>query len=617
MRLVRWKAVLPLSAVLVTAAVLWWMFLDTAIERAIETAGAEIVGARVDVAAAHLSLRRGSLRIEHLEVANPDRPMTNLVELGEIVAQVRWLPLLEKKLIVDTAVIRGVRFGTPRRYSGALAHPSPTSRRLRGMVAGWASRLRVPALSLEGFSTVLDLSRLSADSLRAVTLARTLASQGDSLAKAWREDLDRLDPRAELDSTQALMRRLEQADLKGLGVGGARDLLAQARNRVRHLRETADSVNRLANRVQSGLDRLRQSAESLPAARESDYRYARSLVHLPSLDAPDLSPALLGDLAVERLEPILYWLALTEQYLPPGLDPRRAAGPKRLRASGTTVRFPKARTYPDFLLSYGGADAVVEAGGAVSGRYAATITGLTSAPSLYGRPTRLSATRTGTGATPASGSVLVVLDHVRAPVRDSVKAMLDGVSLPGLALPVAGARVELGQGFFRLDLVRQGDRLEGSLAWRASGVKWRRADSAQAAPAAGAARGLAPLGTGAWAQELLWRALSRLDTVEVEVRVAGRAGGPGIGVRSNLGREAARALRQEIGAEVDRQERRVREEVDRLARPYAEQAQRRIAAAESEIGARVRERQAELEAARADLERKIQEATRRLPVRIP
>ncbi len=617
MRLVRWKAVLPLSAVLVTAAVLWWMFLDTAIERAIETAGAEIVGARVDVAAAHLSLRRGSLRIEHLEVANPDRPMTNLVELGEIVAQVRLLPLLEKKLIVDTAVIRGARFGTPRRYSGALAHPSPTSQRLRGMVAGWASRLRVPALSLEGFSTVLDLSRLSADSLRTVTLARTLASQGDSLAKAWREDLDRLDPRAELDSTQALMRRLEQADLKALGVGGARDLLAQARNRVRRLRETRDSVNRLASRVQSGLDRLRQSAESLPAARESDYRYARSLVHLPSLDAPDLSPALLGDLAVERLEPILYWLALAEQYLPPGLDPRRAAGPKRLRASGTTVRFPKARTYPDFLLSYGGADAVVEAGGAVSGRYAATITGLTSAPSLYGRPTRLSATRAGTGATPASGSVLVVLDHVRQPVRDSVKAMLDGVSLPGLALPVAGARVELGQGFFRLDLVRQGDRLEGSLAWRASGVKWHRADSAQAAPVAGAARGLAPLGTAAWARELVWRALSRLDTVEVEVRVAGRAGGPGIGVRSNLGREAARALRQEIGGEVDRQERRVREAVDRLARPYAEQAQRRIAAAESEIGAMVRERQAELEAARADLERKIQEATRRLPVRIP
>lgn len=617
MRLVRWKAVLPLSAILVTVAVLWWLFLDTAIERAIEMAGSEIVGAKVDVGAAHLSLRRGSLRIEHLEVTNPDRPMTNLIELGEIVAQVRLLPLLEKKLIADTAVIRGVRFGTPRRYSGALAQPSPTSRRLKSMVAGWAGRLRVPALSLEGFSTVLDLSRLSADSLRTVTLARMLASKSDSLAKAWREDLDRLDPRAELDSARALMRRLEQADLKALGLGGARDLLASARNRVRRLRERADSVNRLASRVQSGLDRLRQSAESLPAAREADYRYARSLVHLPSLDTPDLSPALLGDLAVQRLKPILYWLALAEEYLPPGLDPRRAAGPKRLRAPGTTVRFPKARMYPDFLLGYAGADAEVRGGGAAAGRYAATITGLTSAPSLYGRPTRLSATRTGTGTAAVSGSLLVVLDHVRSPVRDSVKAMLDGVSLPALSLPVAGARVEMGQGFFRLDLVRQGDRLEGSLSWRASGVKWHRADSARAQPAPGAAGGLPPLGTAVWARELLWRALSRLDTVEIEVRVAGRAGAPGIGLRSNLGREAARALRQEIGGEVDRQERRVREEVDRLAQPYAEQAQRRIAAAESAIGALVRDQQAELEAARAELERKIQEATRRLPVRIP
>jgi len=65
-RLVRWKAVIPASAVLATAVVLWWAFLDTAIERAIEAAGSEIVGARVDVGAAHLSLRRGSLRIVRL-----------------------------------------------------------------------------------------------------------------------------------------------------------------------------------------------------------------------------------------------------------------------------------------------------------------------------------------------------------------------------------------------------------------------------------------------------------------------------------------------------------------------------------------------------------------------
>jgi hypothetical protein len=41
-----------------------------------------------------------------------------------------------------------------------------------------------------------------------------------------------------------------------------------------------------------------------------------------------------------------------------------------------------------------------------------------------------------------------------------------------------------------------------------------------------------------------------------------------------------------------------------------------MAAAESQIGGVVRERQAELEAVRADLERKIQEASRRLPVKI-
>jgi len=615
-RLVRWKAVIPASAVLATAVVLWWAFLDTAIERAIEAAGSEIVGARVDVGAAHLSLRRGSLRIVRLEVTDPDRPMSNLVEVAEIAAQVRLLPLLEKKLIVDTAAIRGVRFGTPRRSSGALAHPSPTSRRLRSLIADWAGRVRVPTLSLEGFSTVLDLSRLSADSLRTVQLAGALASRGDSMAAGWREDLLRLDPRGTLDSAQALIRRLEQANLQALGLGEARDLLVAARNTAGRLREKADSLNRLAGRVQSGLGLLRQTAESLPAAREADYRYARGLVHLPSLDTPDLSPALFGDLALERVKPLLYWLAVAEAYLPPGLDPRRAPGPKRLRAAGTTVHFPKARTYPDFLLLHGGAEVELGGGGAAAGRYTATLTGLTSDPPLYGRPTRLVATRTGTGAGPAAAGLQVVLDHVRPPALDSVRAVLEGVRLPTVKLPMAGAHLHLGQGAFRLDLVRQGDRLEGSLAWRAGGVEWTRADSAGES-SGNAARASARPGSATWARELLWRALSRLDTVDLEVRLAGPTTAPAIGVRSNLGREAVRVLRQEIGAEVDRQARLLRQEVDRLVQPYEEEARRRVAAVESEVEGTVRQRQAALEAVRADLERKIQEAARRLPVRIP
>ena len=133
MRVIRWKAVVPLGLTLVLVAAFWWLFLDFAVERAVEYAGTEIVGARVDLASADVSLGRGSVVLRGLEVTNPERPMTNLVQSSEIVAQVRVLPLLEKKVVIDTMAIRGVRFGTPRRRSLKRTLPHNISRRISGV----------------------------------------------------------------------------------------------------------------------------------------------------------------------------------------------------------------------------------------------------------------------------------------------------------------------------------------------------------------------------------------------------------------------------------------------------------------------------------------------------
>jgi hypothetical protein len=355
--------------------------------------------------------------------------------------------------------------------------------------------------------------------------------------------------------------------------------------------------------------------DGLAAARQADYARALGLVNLPSLGVPDLSPSLFGAMAVERIQPVLYWLNLAEQYLPPGLDPRRETGPARARASGTTVRFPRAREYPGFLLMYAGADAEVAGEGTAAGRYAATLTGLTTAPALYGRPARIVAQRTGAARGPTAGSVSAVLNHVKQPLSVSVAAVLDGVSLPTVALPAAGARLALGSGTAQLRLTRNGDALSGTMTLRSSTVHWTRdgADTASTAPTALTA----PLGSSQWAHDLLWRTVSRLNTVEIEVRVGGRIGEPALGVSSNVGREVAQALRGELGAEVSRQEQRVRARVDELVGAQVQQAQERVAGVQSQVESAVAAKRAELEGVRTELEAQVRELTRKVPVRIP
>lgn len=614
MRIVRWKALIPLLLFVVLLALGWWLLLDTAVRRGIEYAGTEIVGARVDLASARVSLGRGTVTLRGLQVTDPGHPMTNLVQADQIVADVRLLPLLEKKILLDTVAVRGVRFGTPRRSSGALAHKSPTTGRVAQAIAQWARRVRIPSLSVQGVGGVVDVSRIRPDSLRTIAQARAVQQRADSLRQTWQRDLEGLDPQPQLDTARALIQRLKQADVRALGLAGTRDLLTSARASVGRLGQAADRLEALHARVTQGAGALRGDVGGLAAARQADYAYASGLVNLPSLATPDLSPALFGEMALARVQPVLYWLTLAEQYLPPGLDPRREMGPRRARAAGTTVRFPLAHQDPGFLLAFADADAEIGGAGAAAAHYAARLTGLTSAPAVYGRPTTFLATRTGAAQGPRAGRVVAVLDHVRAPIRDSVDAALDGVALPTVALPAAGARLALGSGSVSLSLALRGDNVNGSMTWRSSSVRWSRAG---ADSAAGPSDHPPTVGSAAWAQDVLWRTVSRLTSVDVEVRIGGRVRAPSLGVRSNVGQAVARALKQELGAEVARQEQRVRARVDQLVQAQVQQAQAQAADAQTKAEAAVAAKRAELDATRKDLEAQIAALTKKLPIRIP
>ena len=127
MKRVRLQGLIPLVLFLVLLVVAIWLLLDPLVKWGVEDVGTELVGAKVDLASADVHLFKGSVTLNGLQVTDPAHPMTNLVQAEQIVADVSLAPLLEKKLVLDTVAVRGVRFGTPRKTSGALAHPGPNT----------------------------------------------------------------------------------------------------------------------------------------------------------------------------------------------------------------------------------------------------------------------------------------------------------------------------------------------------------------------------------------------------------------------------------------------------------------------------------------------------------
>jgi hypothetical protein len=107
------------------------------------------------------------------------------------------------------------------------------------------------------------------------------------------------------------------------------------------------------------------------------------------------------------------------------------------------------------------------------------------------------------------------------------------------------------------------------------------------------------------AQDFLWRAVSGIEDVEIEVRFSGSVRGPSLAIGSNVGQAVAQRLRRELGREIERAEQQVRAEVDRLVDAQVNEASDRVAGLQSDLENRIGAQLNELTAVREELERAI------------
>jgi uncharacterized protein (TIGR03545 family) len=600
---IRWKALLPLSVTL--ALILLWgvFFADWTLKLAVEKGGTAAVGAKVELADANLGFLAGNVTLEGLQVTNPNAPMTNLFEVEALVFDVGLLPALEKKIVIDTVAARGIRFNTPRQVSGALP-PKPAGATEEAssseVIERFKSQIKVPPLELSTLTQSVDVGAISADSLATLREARHTIAFADTARDKLLADLQAADPRPTLDSAEALARRLQNANLRTLGLAGARQAVTDVRRTLRDLAAIDDRLKAFEAETRGNAAGLQDRLAAIPAARTADYAYARSLLKLPSFEVPSIGPQLFSDLIAEKMGGVLYWVDRAEKYLPPGLQQRTQPGPERLRASGTDVLFPKENVYPQFLMRLAELSLTLGGEGASAGAYDARIAGLTSQPAVYGAPTTFAVSRTAGQAGPRDIRIDGFFDHRRAPVRDTVSARLAGIDLPTFPLGGLGGAVRLGTGDSRLTLERSGDELRGRWLWRAPNVTWQR-DTTRPRPADARA---------AQVEDVLWRALARIDSVEIDAEIRGSLRAPRLAVRTNIAEAVSAALKAQLADEVRRAEQQVRARVDALVDRQVAEARAKADAARTQVMARIDAERQRLEAQKAALETRLRELTR-------
>jgi uncharacterized protein (TIGR03545 family) len=594
-KIFRWKAIGPLLLVFAILTVLVVIFAEPIAQDTTEEASTELLGTQVDVGKLDLYPREASVALRRLQIADPFALERNLLEADQIRLKLNPAALAEKKLVVERFSLSGMRFGTARKTPARPVKGNGFAPKVLQSVEQWTKQFDVPLLSLTPIDTIRQLA-LDPTQLTTIREAQALLARTDSIRKSLEQGFQQLDISETLDSARALVQRLSAADPKKLGLDGTRQAIESVQETLRRIDAAKKRVEALERSTHTGVQLLGQGTQLLDQARQKDFAFAKSLLKLPSFSAPDIGSAFFGKVSIERFKQALYWAELAQQYMPPGLRPRPTPGPQRLRAAGINIEFPKEKEFPTFLLEQGQIDFSIGGTSAAQGAYQATVRGLTSTPTLYGRPTVVKASRRAEGSAIAAIDVDVIIDHVTPRTKDAATARLRGIELPSFDIPGIPFRVVPGTGSSSLDFTMMGGGAELSGRWAIASqqVSW-------AVDTAG--RSMNDI------ERLVWRVVSGLKDLEVVAELRGSVGSPKLSVSSNLDQAIAQRLQAVIGEEVAKAERMVRAKVDSLVADKVEPAKRQIAAVQAEATQRIQTERQRLDQVEQQLQAEVKRLT--------
>lgn len=590
---VRWHGIIPLVVALALLAACWVLFADRIVRSTLVEAGTKALGTELDVGALRIHTLQSAVELSDIAIADPFDSMRNLVEVKRILVELEPAPLMERKLVVRRLTIGDVRTNTARaRPARPVAAGGFAPAALHEMQR-WAKQFDVPLLSLTPIDTIKSIV-LDPMQLVSVQAALVLARRADSTRTALEQRFATLRLQETLDSSRALLTRLQGTNVRTLGIAGARSAAADIRRTAARVDSTRREVEALATGAQAAVDTLQAGLRAVDDARKTDYAFARRLVKLPSFDAPDIGAALFGKVTIDKVQQALYWTALARQYMPPGLLPRQSPGPPRLRAAGTTVHFVAPAEYPRFLLHRADVDVTVSDGPA-RGKYVAAVTDATTDPALVGRPTLFVVRRSATGSAVDSLRLTGRLDHTTPRPRDIVAVEAAGVDLPSFSIPGLPYHADPGRGASTLRLSLDGDQLDAQWTLRSGKLSWI-ADSA-------AARQLTSI------QSLVAQVLSGVGSLEMSAHVSGPMSSPKLAVSSNLDRVVADQMKRVIGTQVSAAEAKVKARVDSLVDEKQAPVRAKVNDLRAQANQRVADARGKLDAEKQKLDAQLRSVT--------
>lgn len=426
----RKSAIIIILVLIAIFAVIAFFMQDRYLERAFESTLEIIVGAKVEIDNFHLSLLKLECSWDRMQIAKANDPWRNLVETGKANFKIEGRPLFWKRVIIKEMKLENVRGGTKRLTDGSLPKKAeePEEEEKKSDEPDFQDRAKtsltkqleqLPVLNLGALGKEFKIDSLvKLDELYSVQAYEKLNKMADSSYAYWKEQLKPDDYVKEVETMKAevaAMKLDETRDPIKLAVSLKK--LNEMYKRIQTLRQ---DVTTKYNSSTKAVSDLQKQLKDVQGAVKQDIAKAQQLARLKDIDVKDVGLMLFGKPMMNQFDEIMGYVNTGRKYLPTAKKLLASEKePKPPRFKGQDIRFPFHYNYPKFLLRQANFSAATATGDTsraylISGK----LTGYTTEPALYGRPTKLNVEtkRSGGNAYDISGT----FDHRTEVAHDSL-----------------------------------------------------------------------------------------------------------------------------------------------------------------------------------------------------
>ncbi len=372
-----------ITLLLLVAAIILFnlLFKNSLLTRVGENALESVFEARAEIHGLDLRLLDGTLRLESVSVADRDRPLRNLFEIGPSVIDINLFELLKGNFVAHTLSVRNIRWNTERAESGALPGVAPqrTEQPAEETIglAGFALMSLQPedaeAFLMQHYEQ-LSVPQLTSDARQQLeTAAENLSTRFDTTA-------------TRLDDLSGTVRRLETFRPREI------DDLETALTTLREVQQLSREVTATIDAAEADLTAVRDDAaaavalgDAFATALSADMSYLADRITDVTDDPTGFVMNIVEALLQERFGDLFHYLdrARELQALLDSGDPSERRAP--YRPGGIDVSYPGV-SWPRFYLGL----TQVSFGSEESGSFhEGLLRSVSSAPQLTGRPTEL------------------------------------------------------------------------------------------------------------------------------------------------------------------------------------------------------------------------------------